>query len=233
MGEVYTVRGSVMNAHLPEEWGLIEALAAHPRLRLIPTRSRGFVLRGTIRCWARSSNGREVDEPFQIEVQVSHRFPREVPSVFEIAGRIPKAFHHLDDGALCLGSPTAQRLALEERPTIGGFLDTVVVPFLYGFVIHSADGTMPFGELAHGAAGLEEDILAFFRLPKGSDPLATLLLAGRRRRDANKRCCPCESPSRLGRCHHIAINEARLRLGRAWFREQAKFLVTQRARDAQ
>lgn len=222
-----------MNAELPEAWGLTEALADHPGLRLIPTRSRGLVIRGTIHCWARSSNGPEVDERFQIEVQVSRRFPREVPSVFEIAGRIPNAFHHLDDGALCLGSPTAQRLALEDRPTIGGFLDTVVVPFLYGFVIHSADGTMPFGELAHGAAGLEEDILAFFRLPKGSDPLGTLQLAGRRRREANKRCCPCGSPRRLGRCHHLAINEARLRLGRAWFREQAMLLVAQRTRDAQ
>ena len=84
--------------------------------------------------------------------------------------------------------------------------------------------TMPFDELLHGAAGLEAAVIEFFQLPARSDALVALVLAGMRKRVANKRLCPCRSGWRLGRCHNVAINTARRRFGRAFFREQAAIL---------
>lgn len=215
---------------IPAAWALPDVLRRHPGLRLRPRSTEAIVLAGTLRCWADGGGG-VVDDVYAVEVWIPPEFPRETPVVFETGGRIPRSFHHLENGALCLGSPTALRLVLEQVSTIGAFLDAVVVPYLYSYSCHSRSGVMPFGELEHGAAGLERDLARVFGVPQDADVLRLLQLAGRRRRDANKHPCPCRSGVRLGRCHHLQVNAMRLRLGRGWWRQQANVLRLQRARE--
>lgn len=214
----------------PEAWGLADVLRRHPGLRLRPRTTDAIVLAGTVRCWADGAGG-TVDESYAVELWIPPAFPRAAPVVFETGGRIPQSFHHLASGALCLGSPTALRLVLQEVRTIGGFLDAVVLPYLYGHACHERSGVMPFGELEHGAAGLERDLTRVFRVPQGADVLRLLYLAGLRRRHANKHPCPCGSGVRLGRCHHRQVNVMRRRLGRGWWRQQADVLRRQRASE--
>ncbi|WP_373062624.1 hypothetical protein [Gemmatimonas sp.] len=213
---------------IPDSWDLPTLLTDQPKLRVVPNAEAALVVSGAVRCWLCGPQGVEINEEFVVELRVPSRFPAILPAVFEQGGCIPPTFHHLDDGALCLGSPMMQRVAIEDAPTLPAFMTRVVLPYLYGFAYHARTGTMPFGELAHGSAGLEEDARRFFRVGEKANVVRLLLRAGERRRVANKRACPCGSPRRLGACHHTVVNAARARFGRDWFRRQAELLIRQR-----
>lgn len=224
-------RGAERRAHasvIPAAWRLAEALARQPGLTLVPTASQAVRLEGDLRCHAVGPAGVLVDERYRVAIEVPRTFPRDLPRVVESQGRIPRSFHHLADGALCLGSPIAQTLAIAAEPTVGAFIDRVVVPYLYGHAFHARFGRMPYGELAHGAAGLADDVRRQFRLPSRTCAEEFLRLAGLKRRHANKRPCPCRSGRRVGRCHGAAVHVARRRLGRHMCREQRVMLVRHR-----
>ena len=191
------------------------------------------MIKGEFRCYAAGPNNFVVDEIYNIDVRIPPGFPRRLPQVFETGGRIPQSFHHLETGALCLGAPISLRLAIERSPTIGAFLDKVVTPYLYAHAYYAKLGIMPFGELPHGAAGLEKEVLRFFRMPSRTRVLELLQIAGLRRREGNKKACPCGSGRRVGRCHNARINVARRLLGRAWFRGEAALFHHQRERERQ
>ena len=76
----------------------------------------------------------------------------------------------------------------------------------------------PFGDLAHGAEGIREDLRLLFGVDRESAVLPFVRLVAMRKRHANKRVCPCGSGRRLGRCHNRSVNQLRDRLGRYWFR---------------
>ena len=172
-----------------------------------------------------------LDAQYRVAIEIPHSFPRLLPKAFELDAQIPREFHQFADGSLCLGSPMAQTLAIAAEPTIGRFLDLVLVPYLYAHAYFARFRKMPYGELAHGAAGLEQDARREFSLPENTRIDEFLRLAGMRRRQANKRPCPCGSRDRLGRCHTAAVREARQRLGRGWCREQYLQLLQLRAAE--
>ena len=144
------------------------------------------------------------------------------PAVFlrvrETRGRISRAFHKLDDGSLCLGSPTRLRLILAESPSIIRFVERCVIPYLYGHSHFERHGVLPFGELDHGERGIRQDLAAVFGTDQTGRVGEFVSLAAMRKREANKRSCPCGSGRRVGRCHHRRLNALRDRLGRRWFR---------------
>jgi hypothetical protein len=216
-----------------EAWGLSELLVRQRALRVLPDPSGALRVKGGVRCWAVGPDGVEVDETFALEIQISDPFPDVLPRVYETADRIPRDFHRLEDEALCLGSNTAQRLAMGCTTTLAAFIDRVIVPYLYGFLRFESTGRMPFGELAHGAVGLEDEVRRVFRMPPGADALAVLVLAAQHRRVSNKRPCPCDSGRRVGRCHRAQIHRMRDRLGRAWFQREVRQLRIQRCAEAQ
>jgi len=195
-------------------------LMQHPGLAVVPTITSEVVLAGRMQCRAVGKGGVEVDENYAVEVRIGRQFPNDIPVVFETGGRIPLSFHRNPDESLCLGAPTALRLALSQSPTVGGFIDSVLVPYLYGHAYHARFGVMPYGELPHGRAGLAQHFRTYFRMPAATNIPALLSLTGLRRRVANKCPCPCGSRRRLGRCHHREVNRARAVLGREWFRTQ-------------
>lgn len=156
---------------------------------------------------------------------VPNRFPRELPLVKESAGRIPKDFHTHDDHSLCLGSPVRQQLALSKSPTLPGFIRSCVIPYLYGFSYREKHGELPFGELDHGMKGIRNDLADLFGVQDRKAVEQMVYLAGMKKRNANKRPCPCGSGRRLGKCHNRRVNHLRRRLGRTWFREQYHWLT--------
>lgn len=146
-------------------------------------------------------DGLEIDR-FQIRVIIPPGFPKCVPAIFELGGRVPQnnpAWHTYDNGGLCLMVPE-EWLINPQHDSLMAFLDGPVRNY---FIAHAlAEGGMgrPMGERPHFGAGLWE---AYGEMV-GSKDHATIqgyleCLAGERLR--GHWVCPCGSGKKLRNCH--------------------------------
>jgi hypothetical protein len=203
-----------------ESWDIPGALSAFPGLSIVPTNSNILTLSGWLDFNAMKPDHDAVIDSFELKIEISIDHPHTIPLVTPLGNRIPKNFHRMQCGALCLGSPTRQKLVVQHAPKLRSFIEKCVIPYLYAFVLHEQGKPLPFGELKHGRRGIIDDFMDIYGV--GSEEVAKelLRLTGRPRRKANHQNCPCGSEKRLGRCHNRIVNELRSALGRLWFREQ-------------
>lgn len=200
-----------------ERWGVKELLYRYPGLQLRPVKASQVIVAGVLAFSAEAPGKDRIDDEYEVEIAIPERFPKWVPTVRETRGRIPPNFHKLDDGSLCLGSPTRLLLMLSESPSILAFVERCVIPYLYGYSHFVKHRTMPFGELSHRQEGIHEDLAAIFGIERVEAVRGFLRLASMKKRQANKQPCPCGSNRRLGKCHRLRVNDLRFRLGRYWF----------------
>src|SRR5690348_6182087 len=113
-------------------WRLEALLLKQPGLRIVPV-SSGLLIAGTLEVNAQFFGREAIQDAYQIELRVSPDFPRSVPSVVETGGRIPRSYHHLQDGSLCLGSETRLRLLLADGLSLLRFVERCVIPYLYRY----------------------------------------------------------------------------------------------------
>lgn len=198
--------------------GIAQLLDDQPGLRLIPTVDGSVMVAGTFEFNAELPGKAQVVDRYAIEISIPKNFPKEIPSVRETGGRIPRSYHKLRDGSLCLGSPTKLRLILAESPSISRFVERCLIPYLYRYSYRGQHGVSPFGELDHGPAGIRQDLTPLFGVDSEAAVLGFVELAAMKKRIANKKPCPCGNGLRLGRCHNRRVNWLRDRLGRHWFR---------------
>ena len=78
-----------------------------------------------------------IKDAFHIELIIPKDYPDILPSVTEIGGRIPKEFHKHANGSLCLGAPLEVRMKFAQNPSLLGFVNEQVIPFLFHFVTHN------------------------------------------------------------------------------------------------
>lgn len=197
-----------------------EALAAYPGLRIVPSLNGHLTVRGVLDFRAKARQGEEISDSYIVELRIRSGFPTDLPDVWETGGRVAADYHTLEDGQLCLGAPTEIRRRLKSNPTLLGFINKIVVPYLYGHAYFNKHAEMPFGQLDHGVDGLRQQLAAMFGSHGGDGPEEFLRLTGMKKRDANKQPCPCGSGRRLGRCHNRSVNRQRCRIGRLWFRAE-------------
>ncbi len=206
-----------MSASSLLSWGTEELLRKYPELRLHPTLNGNTTIAGRLEFSAQTRGQKLISDQYEISISVPPTYPRTAPLVRETAARIPRDFHKLDSGHLCLGSPTRLRLILAETPSLLSFVERCVVPYLYGYSIFEGGGALPFGELSHGSRGLRDDLAAMLGIDDDRALLGFVRLLALKERLANKLPCACESGLRLGRCHHRKLNLLRDKLGRRWF----------------
>jgi SEC-C motif len=198
-------------------FGIDDLLRRFPDLALRPQQYGRIVVAGDLCFSVDVPEFGLVEDGFSIEIYIPKNFPSALPSIFEQNGRIPKTYHKLNDGSLCLGSPLALRLKATRSKTLLAFIDTCVIPYLAGYCIYEKTGEMPFGELAHGKVGLLEEYRQLTGAASADACIGFIECLGLRRRVANKRMCPCGSGRRLGRCHNRRINPLRGVASRAWY----------------
>jgi hypothetical protein len=203
----------------PAGWGVDALLRRYPGLRIRPSRSTGIlVISGDLAFDARDDRGeRQIHDVFHIELRVPSRFPAELPDVRELGGRVPPDHHVNSNGTLCLGATLRLHLHLASAPHLVGFVESCVVPFLYGCVLKERGLPLPFGELPHGERGLLDDCAEIVGVRGDDACLGMLQLLAAKKRIANKRPCPCRSGRRVGRCHHELLNTIRCRMPRSRF----------------
>lgn len=184
---------------------IAELTAAYPRLAVVRRRQLETVLAGPLAFDAGPDDMETISASFDIELTVPHAFPNQLPLAKQTGGCIRADYEHVfTDGTLCLGVAIEQRRVLFEQPTLLGFVDRLLVPYLYGYCFWRKHGRHPFGEAAHGPQGILDHYLAVLGL---DDPLAAvaairLLYEHGYRSERN---CPCGSGRRVRACHRAAL----------------------------
>ena len=200
-------------------------------MSIAPCRGSALILRGLFAFSAKPKGSQvEIIDSFEIEITVPSSFPRRVPTVIELDGKIPWELDYhvfIRDGTLCLGSPVRLLKMVSERPTLVGFAESCLVPYLYGVSFKLRfGGSFVLGELAHNRQAVIEDYVELFGLTDGGQVIESLTLLGMKRRHANKMQCPCGCGMRLGKCaFHRRLNTFRYIGNRSWYSGHANLLV--------
>lgn len=187
-----------------------------------PDGRAGLNIEGTFDFLAKSSTHGDLVDSYELRMWFPEMFPRELPQIYETSGRIPRdGNHHVNhDDSLCLGSRLRLLLNISRAPTLIGFADSCLVPYLFAVSYKLKNGgELPFGELAHGTPGEIRDYMDLFRLKTPQQAQTALRYLGMKKRRANKLPCPCGCDRRLGRCAlNARLREFRQLAGRTWFR---------------
>lgn len=161
-----------------------------------------------------------IQDSYDLKIWFPQNYPKQIPAVMETKGRIPRTmdFHHFDNETFCLGSQIRLKELLLNTPNIADFAEKVLSPFLYAISYKIKYGKYPYGELAHGEAGLIDDYEQLFKVTGKASVLSVLSSLGQRKRDANKQPCPCGCGKRLGKCDfRYSLDKWRSLDKRSWY----------------
>lgn len=207
-------------------WQLQELLGRYPELRIIPD-DESLVFRGDLAFRVVGPDAEYLEDCYEVEISIPLDFPDGIPLARERGGRIPATYHKLKGNYLCLGAPTELRIKLLTAPSLLIYVESFLIPYLYGYSVYAKTGKMPFGELRHGDDGIRQYLAGLFQSQDASHAEEFVRCAAMKKRRANKMLCPCGSGQRLGRCHNRVVNSMRKRFGRKWFwTEYGKILIS-------
>uniref|UniRef100_UPI00402B8413 hypothetical protein n=1 Tax=Methylomonas sp. PHL2-19 TaxID=3438878 RepID=UPI00402B8413 len=182
-----------------------ELIAIHKGLRVVVEGDDSIAVCGLLRFEASADGLETITESFEIELTIPYDFPEAMPCAREIAGRIGTDYDHRNpNGTLCLAVPVEQRSIFLENPTLLGFVNRLVIPYLYGYCFFKKHGRHPFDEAAHGYEGILRyyiDTLGLRDSLSALNVISFLLEHGYR----GHHNCPCGSGLRVRACHGPAL----------------------------
>jgi hypothetical protein len=177
-------------------------------------------------------DGADIDW-YQLELTLPDDYPAAPAAVMEIGGRIPRVLdrHVFSNGTLCLGVAEDMWIKWGGRFDIGSFLEGPVRTFLIGNSLVEQGEGWPFGERAHGAAGMFE----FYKEAVGFDgarKIGTLLSYLAKERIKGHWPCPCGSGKNLRDCHRAPIYELHAKVPRQVFARSLAILRSEQSDKA-
>ncbi len=203
--------------------GTNEFLRDYPGMSRAPAGLGEVVFKGDFDFTATYRDGVEITESYALKISVPLSFPNAIPKVWELGDKIPNdGRHHLNPNkTLCLGAPIHVLKKVKESPTVVGFAENCIVPFLYAVSRKIRDGKdFVMGELEHGEPGVIQDYERLFGITGRDQVLRVLESLSLKKRIANKRPCPCNCGLRLGKCSiRHTVNYYRRLAPRSWFRK--------------
>jgi hypothetical protein len=203
-------RQAVIQKHFAE---LVEQ---YSWLALTGTNHDTWVVQGMLE-FSATYEGAGMNDLFHIELTITKDYPNIPPIAKEIGGRIPKEFHKFPDGSLCLGAPLEVRTKFTKNPSLLGFVNEQVIPFLFSFCYFQQHGRMPFGELSHGGKGILEYYAQLFNVTSEITTVELLKILAENNYKGHHDC-PCGSGKRIRNCH------GRLLLNINSYQSQTEFL---------
>lgn len=197
----------------------------YPEMALKPSRDDSIIFKGSFKFSAQSKGGPHITDSYDLKIEFPFSFPKELPKVWELNNKIPEgdSFHVNPDKTLCLGSPIRLLHKVNKSPTMTGFAENCLVPFLYAVSRKLKDGgDFYMGELEHGEPGIIDDYKDIFSLNDKDQVRRLLNLLRLKKRIANKRECPCNCGKRLGKCKlRFKVNNTRKMASRSWFQKHS------------
>ena len=140
---------------------------------------------------------------YSIDVRVPRDFPKALPVLREVGGRIPwNADRHVNsNGDACLFVPDERWRYFPERGTLLEFLIGPVRNFLIGQSLFESAGKWPFGQRGHGNAGILEAYGEMLNISPDRETVMAFLGLLSRREVKGHWPCPCGSDKILRKCH--------------------------------
>ncbi len=184
---------------------------------------------GQLRVWGPvgftiEHDGHTITDTYRIDLHLPDDYPDSPPSVYETEGKVPKDFgHFMEAGNFCLGPRVDVRRRFAANPTLLGFIDDLVIPYLFSNSYKLQHGTLPYGEYDHGSLGLVQ----YYKSHFGEDLIPTLRLL---------KCladqfappigpCPCGNGRKLKDCHGPKLDELRPHLSHEWFEHELRNII--------
>ncbi len=204
-----------------ELYKLEEFLAEYKGMSLAPCKRNELSLKGKFSFTAAFEDSESLVDSYELNLLFNSKYPKSIPKVIEIGWIIPKIgdFHVNGDGSLCLGSPISIMKIIKKDPSLIGFVDSCLVPYLMQVSLKRRNGgKFILGELKHGEEGIVAEYGKIFSLSTEDQVRKAIKLLGQKKRIANKKKCPCGCGKRLGVCSlHSKLNEYRKVASRSWF----------------
>ena len=148
-----------------------------------------------------------ITDCFDVELRIPRSYPDDLPLVRETEGVIKAPYSHVNaDGTLCLCVPIGARLIFHKAPTLLGFVNNLVVPFLYGYCYWKKYGEHPFGEQKHGSAGIVQYYRCEFDLKGEAEAIEVIWFLNKYGYDG-RLSCPCGSGRMVKKCHGKKLRE--------------------------
>lgn len=175
-----------------------ELATSYPSLHLFEESGRDPEVRGTFE--VKGEGGRVLDT-FLVRIQIPQNYPRDLPVVWEIGGRIPclRDRHIESDGKACVLLPDDRWRTFPVGAAFSVYLGGPLRSFFLSQTAFELTGEWPFGEWGHGGLG----IVQFYQAALGTQDLLTIALflesLGKGAFEPF-RPCPCGSDKRLGAC---------------------------------
>ena len=204
--------------------GLTEFLHNFPGMNVCPIRGSDLQIEGTFWFSAECRDYGRITDAFNLRISVPAPFPKALPVVNEMNGRIPldAEFHvNARDKSLCLGSPLRLLKTIAIEPTLDGFSKRCLIPYLYAVSRKlQYGGKFLFGELDHGRPGRLADYVDLLAVQNEFQAISAIQFLGMRKRVANKRPCQCGCARRVGLCSfNHRSRKFRLLAARSWYRK--------------
>lgn len=143
-----------------------------------------------------------IQDCYRAKVRLEADYPRLPPVAYEIGNRIQRTHdnHVYPSGRLCLETETEIIRRFAMNPSVVGFIDDLVVPFLFWHSYREKHGKLPFPDRAHGPLGL----IHYYMESLCAQDVGELYKLLKYFKDHPYRGhvqCPCDSGTKLRECH--------------------------------
>jgi len=184
---------------------IAELQQVHNELTKVAAAGNETVLSGPLSFEASADGYSPITECFEIDLSIPDIYPKHLPRVRETGGKIDSDYDHVyKDGTLCLAVPIEERRVFLEQPSLLGFVNKLVIPYLFGYCHWKIYGAHPFEESEHGTEGIVRHYLDTLGL---ADEVAALTVVSFLYEHGYRghHPCPCGSGEKLRKCHGNAL----------------------------
>ena len=173
----------------------------HAGLTEVIEQKREIVVAGSLPFEASYRDYPSIEASFEIELHIPSTYPNDLPEVLETSEKISRDYPHvLPEGFLCLETPAGELEQFCKQPVLRGYVNRLVIPYLYGYCYWKKFGKHPFGEHAHGGAGIIQYYTEQLQLERETSAVEVVRYLYERGYNKNDPC-PCRSGKVIRDCH--------------------------------
>lgn len=153
-----------------------------------------------------SYNGVRMVDDFEIEITIYSNYPEILPKIKEIGNKIdPKYGHIYLDRSLCLATEGDMKINLFPNFKLIDWMNNYVIPYFYSYSYYKKyNGVYPFGDRSHGAKGILEYYVEFFKVNNLEEAREYLKIVSKKEYKGHY-LCPCGSGKKIRNCHKEKI----------------------------